>query len=119
MKSILADITSKDYKQLYLLHGEEAYLKHQYRDKLKEALMDGADTMNYHYFEGKEVVIPSLIDLSETIPFFADRRVIVIENSGLFKQGGEQLAEYLGQPSPTVFFIFVENEIDKRSRLFK
>ena len=119
MKSFLADISNKDYKQLYLLHGEEAYLKHQYRDKLKEALMDGADTMNYHYFEGKEVVIPALIDLSETIPFFADRRVIVIENSGLFKQGGEQLAEYLGQPSPTVFFIFVENEIDKRSRLFK
>ena len=57
MKSILADISNKDYKQLYLLHGEEAYLKHQYRDKLKEALMDGADTMNYHYFEGKEVVI--------------------------------------------------------------
>ena len=55
MKSILADISNKDYKQLYLLHGEEAYLKHQYRDKLKEALMDGADTMNYHYFEGKEV----------------------------------------------------------------
>ncbi|MDD2968899.1 MAG: DNA polymerase III subunit delta [Lachnospiraceae bacterium] len=119
MKSILTDIQNKDYKQVYLLYGEEVYLKHQYRDKLKDALMDGADTMNYHFFEGKDVQIPSIIDLAETMPFFADRRVIVIENSGLFKQGGEQLAEYITNPSPTVFFVFTESDVDKRSRLFK
>ena len=119
MKSILADIQNKEFKQVYLLFGEEAYLRHQYRDKLKVALMDEADGMNYHYYEGKDVQIPALIDQAETMPFFADRRVVVIENSGLFKQGGETLAEYLLQPAETVYFVFVESEIDKRSKLFK
>ena len=43
--------------------------------------------MNYHYFEGKGVETAQLIDLAETLPFFRGRRVIVVENSGLFKKG--------------------------------
>lgn len=119
MKSILADVSNKEFKQTYLLYGEEAYLRHQYRDKLKVALLDGTDEMNYHHYDGKEVMIGAIIDQAETMPFFADRRVIIIENSGLFKQGGEALAEYIQNPAQTVFFIFVESEIDKRSKLFK
>lgn len=42
-----------------------------------------------------------------------------MENSGLFKSGGEALAEYLGNPSETAYFIFVETEVDKRSKLYK
>lgn len=119
MQRINEDIKSGQLKQIYLLYGEEAYLRRQYRDRLKEALADSGDTMNYSRFEGKDVAVGAVIDLAETMPFFADRRVIVIENSGLFKHGGEQLAEYLAEPAPTAYFVFVEAEIDKRSKLFK
>ena len=47
------------------------------------------------------------------------RRVILIQDSGWFKKGGEALADYLKTPSPTTFFIFAEAEADKRNRLFK
>lgn len=53
------------------------------------------------------------------MPFLAERRVIVLENTGLFKHGGEALAEYLASPAPTAFFVFAETEIDKRSKLYK
>ena len=43
------------------------------------------NTMNYHYFEGKNTIPEKLIDLAETMPFLAERRVIVVENSGFFK----------------------------------
>ncbi|MBD5444756.1 MAG: DNA polymerase III subunit delta [Lachnospiraceae bacterium] len=119
MQKLNEEIKSGQLKPLYLLYGEEAYLIKQYRDRLKDALMNGGDAMNYHYFEGKDVNIGEVIDLAETMPFFSDRRVIIIENSGLFKHGGEQLAEYLKEPSETAFFVLVEKEIDKRSKLFK
>ena len=57
--------------------------------------------------------------MAETLPFFADRRVILIENSGLFKHGGENLAEYLATIPESAYLVFAEKEIDKRSKLFK
>ena len=119
MQKLLQDIKNQEYSQIYLLHGEEAYLRKQYRDKLKEALVDDGDTMNNHYYEGKDTKIEEIIDLSETLPFFANRRVIVIENSGWFQKGGDKLAEYLPGIPDTTFFIFVETQIDKRSKLYK
>lgn len=119
MQKLNEEIKSGQLKQVYLLCGEEDYLRKQYRDKLKTALMNGGDSMNCHYFEGKDVNVGEVVDLAQTLPFFADRRVIIIENSGLFKRGGEQLAEYLKEPAETAFFVLVEKEIDKRSKLYK
>lgn len=119
MQKLNEEIKSGQLKQVYLLYGEEDYLRRQYRDKLKKALTGDGDSMNCHYFEGKEVNVGEMIDLAETLPFFAGRRVIVVENSGLFKHGGETLADYLKEPSETAFFVFSERETDKRSRLFK
>jgi DNA polymerase-3 subunit delta len=119
MQRINSDIKSGEFKPVYLLFGEERYLRRQYRDKLKNALCAPDDNMNNHYYEGKNVPIGEIIDLAETLPFFAERRVIFIENSGLFKSGGEQMAEYLNGQNDTTVFIFVESEVDKRSKLYK
>lgn len=118
MQRLTQDIKSGQFNQIYLLYGAEAYLRKQYRDRLKNAII-GDDNMNYHYYEGKDISIGEVIDQAETLPFFAERRLIILENSGFFKSGGEQLAEYLSAPSDTTFFLFVETEVDKRSRLYK
>ncbi|MCI8530178.1 MAG: DNA polymerase III subunit delta [Lachnospiraceae bacterium] len=119
MKQINEDIKRQNFKQVYLLYGEERYLRRQYRDKLRKALSDENDTMNTHFFEGKDVPVGQIIDLAETLPFLAHRRTIFITDSGLFKSGGEKMAEYLSSPSETTFFVFTESEIDKRSKLYK
>jgi len=119
MQQLIQDLKNQSYKSMYLLYGEEDYLRKQYRDKLKAALTAPDDTMNYHYYEGKDINVGEIIDLAETMPFFADRRVIILENSGLCKSGGDALAEYLKQPAESVVIILVESQIDKRSRLFK
>ena len=41
--------------------------------------------MNYRYFEGKNTNPKEIIDLAETLPFFAERRLIVLENTGFLK----------------------------------
>ena len=102
-----------------MLYGEERYLVKQYRDKLKNALADPEDTMNFTSFEGDDINVKEVIDLAETLPFFAERRVIFIENSKLFKKGGDELGEYLENLPESTYFVFVEEEIDKRSKLYK
>lgn len=119
MKKLAEEIKSGQLKQVYILYGEEAYLRNQYRDKLKDALLGGGDPMNLHCFEGKDVKAGEVIDLAETMPFLAERRVIILENSGLFARGGEELAAYLAAPSETAYFVFVEPAPDKRSKLYK
>ncbi|MCI9319785.1 MAG: DNA polymerase III subunit delta [Lachnospiraceae bacterium] len=119
MKQINEDIKQQNFKQIYLLYGEERYLRRQYRERLRKALCSEDDTMNTHFYEGRDISVGAVIDLAETLPFLAERRVIFISNSGLFKSGGEKMAEYLAEPNETTYFVFTESEIDKRSKLFK
>ena len=119
MKRVAQDIKSGKFSNLYLLYGEEAYLRRQYRDNLKKALVPEDDTMNCSIYSGKDINANEVVDLAGTMPFFADRRVIVIENSGWFKSGNEQIITLVKSLSDTTYIIFVEEEVDKRSKLFK
>ena len=119
MKTIDADIRDNQYKPCYLLYGEERYLMHMYRDKLKKALNPDGDTMNYAAYEGKNIDTEELISLADTLPLFADWRLIVVENSGFFKTSNDRLADYVKTIGDTVVFVFVESEVDKRGRMYK
>ena len=119
MKTIDNDIKMGQLKNVYLLYGTEDYLKRQYRDKLKHALVEPDDTMNFSAYEGKDINPKELIDLSETLPFFKEKRMILVENSGFFKNSCDDLAEYMSQVTESTCFVFVEEEVDKRSKLFK
>lgn len=118
MKNIKEHIRLSQFKPVYLLYGTENYLKRLYKDKLKTAILPGEDDMNYSYFEGKGVDTVKVKEAAETLPFFNDKRLIIIENSGLFKNQND-LADYIKQIPETTHIIFVEAEIDKRNRLYK
>ena len=119
MQRINEDIKTGNFKQIYLLYGEERYLKNQYTTRLRKALCQDGDEMNTHFYQGKDFSLGQVIDLAETLPFLAERRVMFFKDTGLFKAGGEKLAEYLANPNDTTFFVFTESEVDKRSKLYK
>ena len=119
MKRLQEDIKTGNFKKIYLLCGEEAYLRQQYKEKLIHALNPTEDTMNFSKYEGKGIEVREIIDLCETMPFFADYRVVLVENSGFFKNKCEELAEYLKNLPDYVRFVFVEEEVDKRSKMYK
>ena len=81
MKGIDEDIKKGSFQPVYLLYGEESYLKKQYGQKLKHALVSEEDKMNTTFYEGKGIHPGEIIDLAETLPFCAERRLIFIENS--------------------------------------
>ena len=118
MQTLNQDIKTKEFKRVYLLYGDEPFLVSSYKKRLKEAIA-GEDTMNFNYFEGKSPDVHEIISLADTMPFFADRRLILIDGSGFFKSAPEELVEYLPQIPDTTCMVFCESEVDKRNRLFK
>lgn len=119
MKSIQEDIKTGNFKQSYLLFGEEGYLKQQYKEKLLNALNPDGDTMNFSRYEGKGIDVKQLIDLCETMPFFSERRIILLEDTGFFKNKCEELADYMKSLPDYLVLVFAESEVDKRSRMYK
>lgn len=119
MKSLNEDLKTGQFNKVYLLYGEEAYLKKQYKDKLRNAMVSPDDNMNYAYYEGKGINVNEVIDLAETLPFFAERRLIIMEDTGLFKSASPELADYIKEMPDTTSIIFIETEVDKRGKLYK
>ena len=75
MKNLQEDIKTGNFRRVYLLCGDEAYLKIQYKDKLIKALNPDDDTMNFSKYEGKGIEVREMIDLCETMPFFANSTI--------------------------------------------
>lgn len=119
MKSVLEDIKNNTFNRTYLFYGPEAYLKLQYKNRLRQSMFPQEDTMNCSFFEGKKTNPKDIIDLAETMPFFADKRLIVCQDTGFFKNKCDELADYMSQLPEYLCLLFVEDEVDKRSRMFK
>ena len=116
---VAKDVKSGEYKNFYLICGSEEYLKKNRTRQLVRALAPDADEMNLTEFDGKKTEAESIINIADTLPFFADRRVITVTESGYFKKGCEAIEEYIGNMPDSTFLIFVEKEIDKKRKLYK
>ena len=118
MQTIAAQIKSGDLSRFHLIYGEEQYMVRFYKNKLKSMLSHEGDDMNVSLFEGNAVSLEEVRSLGSTLPFFAEKRLILIENSDLFKSSNE-MADILAEFPDTTHVVFVEKNVDKRNRLYK
>ena len=119
MRNLKKDIEKHTIKPVYLIYGEERYLARSAKNLLVKGLVREGDNMNFLKLSGKECNAQKIIDFANTMPFLAEYRVILIEDSNWFKGAPEELVEYLKKIPDTSCLIFVEQEVDKRNRLFK
>ncbi len=119
MQTIDEDIRTGKFHSAYLLFGEETYLKNLYKKKIRNAVLPEDDPVNFTVFSGREIDVRQVIDQAETLPFFSDHRLILIEDSGLFQSGSAELSGYLAELPPETILLFVEEKVDKRSKLYK
>ena len=118
MKTLNEHIKKGEYQKVYLIYGEEEYLKKQYRDRMKEAII-GDDTINYSYFEGDGTKAEDVIAMCETMPFFSERRLVIVNDSSFFKTSNDELADYIKKLPDYIVLIFVEKNVDKRNKVYK
>ena len=119
MKELIEELKSGDLRQVYILTGEETYLRLQYRDRIADALCAPGDTMNRTSFYGPKTDPEEVIGTAETMPFFAERRVIILEDTLFCKNACPRLAEYVGRLPSHAYLILNEEEVDKRNALYK
>ena len=118
MKTIKEDIKTRQFKRVYLLYGTEEYLKKLYRNKLKEAVLADSDAMNLLEYAGKGIDEKEVQEFADTMPFFADYHLLVLENTGWFKSATD-FADYVPEIPESAVLVFVETDVDKRSRMYK
>ena len=118
MNTLKKHIKEDRFSQFYLLYGEEDYLRKMYKDDLKQAIIGDDLTMNYNYYEGKSVDETGVIDVAQTLPFFNNKRLIIIENSNFFSVQNLLSDKLISLPEST-HIIFVEEKVDKRTKLYK
>lgn len=123
MKKLWDEIKTGNLSQCYIFYGGEQYLKKQYENRLKQTFTDSlSGDMNISIFNG-EIDVNNIIDAAETMPFFAEKRLILVKDSKLFKTGrkndSEKMADYIETIPQSTCLVFIEDEVDKRGRLYK
>ncbi len=111
-------IKANEKKRAYLLYGEESYLVQQNKHNLiKYLTADMMDDMNINRYQGPDIDANQVVEMAETLPFFADYRVILVENSGWFAEGNSIFEEYIKRIPDTTIFVFVEQKVDGRKTI--
>ncbi len=107
----------------YLFYGSEQYLKNYYEKKLINAILTSNPEMNFDIFEGKDVDTDSIINSADTLPFLSNKRIVVVKESELFQKGKtndtEKIKQYLKDMPQSTCILFIENEVDKKNKLYK
>ena len=114
MKQLQVDMKKGIYRKIYLFTGSQDYMKKRAIRALSGVFVSSDDTMNLTYFSGKKVDIKEVIALADTMPFMAEKRVIVLEDTDFFSHSCEELAEYIPVMPDSCMMIFSEEKADMR-----
>lgn len=93
LKRLKADISSGNMAVLYLLWGEEDYLREYYTDRIKGLLLPkGLEDLNYKRFEGKNVDIDGVREAVDSLPVFSERTIVEVRDFDIYKCASDKKA---------------------------
>ncbi|SFE28543.1 DNA polymerase III subunit delta [Alteribacillus iranensis] len=125
------ELKKKKLHSLYLLYGNEGFFIKDVVDRIVDlALPTEEHDFNYSIYDMKETPVDAAVEEAETLPFFGEKRVILLKNS-YFLTGSKRkedvehdvtkLEKYAEQPlSQTILIVTVNNEkLDERKKVVK
>ncbi len=117
-------IKSNNIGNLYLFFGEETYIKGFYLEHMKKFVPDEnfAD-FNHIVLDGKDASPDKVDDAVSSFPMMAEKKLVVIKNSGIFKSSTDDIKEFwqaqFANLPDYILMIFDEQDVDKRSVIYK
>ena len=106
------------FSRLYLLFGDESYLVNQYKSALVSALTNEGDTMNFTTYSSDSFDMNSVTSDALTMPFLAEHRVVLVEDSGIFDKSESDFLSILDQMADTNVLIFCERNVNKTKKAY-
>ncbi|MBQ7203067.1 MAG: DNA polymerase III subunit delta [Eubacterium sp.] len=118
-KELKEQIKTENFSNVYMLYGEESYLKEYYVGKLKEKLVDSAFAdFNFHQHEGKNSSIDDILQDAEMLPMMSEYSLVLVHDYPLDKNQGDlkALKEFFKDipPSCVLVFWFDSIEVDTK-----
>jgi DNA polymerase III subunit delta len=113
-------VENGEFAPLYLLCGDEPYLVERAVKKLLDRAVDpGFRDFNLNVFYGNEVKGDEVFSAAQTLPMFAQNRVVLVKKGGDLSAGAmEVLLPYLQDPSPSTCLILQAEKVDGRKKFF-
>ena len=120
LKAFEAEVRSGKVGSLYLLVGEETYLREKALNTLIEAALEpGIRPFNLDVFRGGETPPGEIADRILSFPMMAPRRVVVVKGCDELNENATRLLlPLLESPSETTTVVFVGDKVDGRKKFF-
>lgn len=103
--------------KVYLLYGQEEYLKNEKIKGIVEAAKLNLPEMNLSRFDDK-ASSGDIITACQTMPLMDEKRIIIVDNAEAFASDAD-LADMLGDMADTTVLIFNAKSADMRKAVFK
>ncbi|KJS22963.1 MAG: hypothetical protein VR72_03485 [Clostridiaceae bacterium BRH_c20a] len=128
--ALLKSINRGVLAPVYLFYGTEKLLMDSYLGKLKAKLLPPElEAFNFDKIDGEKVSIHRIVDLANTMPVMAEKRVVVVDNAVYFtattknsenKFDEGPLLQYLANANTACCLVFrIIGKADKRKKIFK
>lgn len=95
---------------VYLIYGEEAYLKKTYVDKIVSKTVDPSfEDFNFHAFDGKDCTLSDVYECAEAVPMMAETKCVLVKDfplDSLDENGFEQLERVVKENPDDCALIF-------------
>jgi len=130
-KDLINNLKNRQFKPIYLLHGEESYYIDKISDFIEDNVLSDAEKgFNQSVFYGKDSDILSILNAAKRYPMMSDFQVILVKEAQELKWGkdGEDdkkapdpLLAYFENPLPSTILVFCfrHAKFDKRKKTFK
>ncbi len=124
---------------LYVLHGEDDFSRHQALDEIKKTIGDQTALItNTTVLDGKQVTVDQLSAVCETMPFLAEKRLVIVhgllerfepgiksgrqkKSTGATKRpdNAKSLGEYLGKIPESTLLVLIDGKVKSQNPLFR
>jgi len=107
--SVINSIKRGVISPVYLLCGTEEYMQEIVLNSLKEAIVaSDIGAFNLDELEGEEVSIDTIVDIANTLPVFAEKRLVIVKDAPFLLSGKKVKEE--DEEKPTAHLSISENQ---------
>ncbi len=125
----IKEIDNNKIAKVYLLHGEEIYLRNLFIKKLQNKIINqDFEDLNLHSIENKNYTLEKLIDACETLPFMSEKKLLLVRDLEFFQSKKRNLSEkeekglieYIEKIPDTICLVFYGfTSVDARKKIVK
>lgn len=111
-RQLKANIRSGEFMPVYVIYGDDDYLKKSYADYLCEkAVAKDFFDFNYQAFEGKNLDFRDVFDAAIMMPLMSERRCVLVRDAKLEGMNDDDFAlfsDYMQNYSETTVLVFLQ-----------